>query len=55
MEANKELKSEREMQEYYRKAISEMIEEIESVRILAKIYIFVKTHLRILREKEQEN
>lgn len=55
MELNKELKDEREMQEYYKKAISEMLDEIGNVRILIKIYTVVKTHYEILREKEQED
>lgn len=55
MEANKDLKDEREAQEYYKKAISEMLGEISDVRILIKIYTFVRTHLKMIREKEQEN
>lgn len=54
MESNKELKDEREMEEYYRKTISEMLNEIDSVKVLIKIYTVVKTHLRILRGNKKE-
>lgn len=40
--------------EYYRDKIIGMIGQIESPIILMKIYTFVKTHLEMLREKEQE-
>lgn len=39
----------------YRKQIFEMLERIEDPKILIKIYTVVKTHLEILREKEQED
>lgn len=39
----------------YRRQIVEMLEKIENPTILMKIYTFVKTHLEILREKEQED
>ena len=40
--------------EYYKDKILKMIGEIEDDKILMKIYTVVKTHLKILREKEQE-
>lgn len=39
--------------EEYRKKIIEMVERIESKVILKKIYTVVKTHLEILKKKEQ--
>ncbi len=41
--------------ETYKKKIIEMVEKIENVEILMKIYTVVKTHYRILKEKEQED
>lgn len=41
--------------EYYKSKIIEMVEKIENPAILIKIYTVVKTHLQILREKEQED
>lgn len=41
--------------EYYRQKIIEMVGKINSTTILMKIYTVVKTHLEILREKEQED
>lgn len=41
--------------EYYRGKINELVEKIENPAILMKIYTVVKTHYRILKEKEQED
>lgn len=43
------------MVDSYRKKIIEMVEKIENPGILKKIYTVVKTHLQILKEKEQED
>ncbi len=40
---------------YYKKLIIEMIENIDNVNVLIKIYTTVKTHLEILKEKEAED
>lgn len=37
MESNKELKDEREMQEYYRKTINEIADKIKNVKYLKRI------------------
>lgn len=37
----------------FRNKIIEMLEEIDDPVILMKIYTVVRTHLKILREKEQ--
>lgn len=39
----------------YRRQIVEMVEEIENPMVLVKICTVVRTHLEILKEKEQEN
>lgn len=40
---------------YYKKLIIEMIEKIDNVNVLIKIYTIVKTHLELLRETEAED
>lgn len=39
---------------FYRERIAEMVGEIENQEILMKIYTVVKTHLKMLKEKERE-
>lgn len=41
--------------DYYRKKIIELVEKISNQDILIKIYTVVKTHVEILKEKEQED
>ncbi len=41
--------------EWYKEKIVEMINKISNEDVLKKIYTVVKTHLEILKEKEQEN
>ena len=41
--------------EYIKQKIIEMVEKIENPIILTKIYTVVKTHLEILKEREQED
>ena len=41
--------------EQYKKKIIEMVGKIENPEILMKIYTVIKTHYRILKEKEQED
>lgn len=40
---------------YYKKLIIEMVEKIDNLNVLIKIYTTVKTHLEILREMEAED
>lgn len=40
---------------YYKKLIIEMIENIDNLSVLIKIYTTVKTHLELLRESEAED
>lgn len=35
--------------EFYREKIIEMVNEIDNIDILAKIFTYVKTHLKILK------
>lgn len=39
----------------YKEKIIELLEKIDNPEILMKIYTAVKTHYRILKEKEQED
>lgn len=41
--------------DYYKKKITEMVEKINNQDTIMKIYTVVKTHLEILKEKEQED
>lgn len=41
--------------EVYRRKITETVAQIKNPNILVKIYIVAKTHLEILRKKEQED
>jgi len=41
--------------DWYREKIIEMVEKINNQDVLMKIYTVVKTHLEILKEKEQED
>ena len=40
---------------YYKKLIIEMIENIDNINVLIKIYTTVKTHFKILMEEEVED
>lgn len=44
-----------EENQFYKGETFKMLEEIENTKILMKIYTVVKTHLKILKEKEWEN
>lgn len=40
--------------DFYKEKIIEMVGKIENLAVLIKIYTVVKTHYKILKEKEQE-
>lgn len=44
-----------ENKDYYKREIIELVEKINNPEILMKIYTVVKTHLEIVKEKEQKD
>lgn len=42
-------------EEFYKEKIIEMVKKIEDVEVLKKIFTVSKTHLKILKEKDQAN